>query len=101
MTVLNRDVHGIGGITAGDVEPREQDIQAEECVGHMVVFFPKFTKIGKAAIWKSNIDTFSNSPEAAKTKFLDSLADGEDWDKYEAAGWKIRRVRVVDAGIDN
>lgn len=99
FTKLDATTHGIGGAIQGGVEPREQDATATELTGYAVVFFPKFTKIGPAAICRSFVtETFSQTADAAKVKFMDRIAAGETWETYEAAGWKVRRVKFSDDG---
>ena len=91
---------GPGGLVAG--KPRmkkKQDRRAKSLEAYVAVFFPKITGIGPATVWGHNVaDRAAQTPEAAKVKYLDGLAKGETWETYADAGWRIRRIKIVDLG---
>ena len=90
---------GIRGVVLEKPEMQEQDAEFEPGEFYAAVFFPKITGIGKAsALWPRTVDTLSNSPKAAKVKYLDGIKKGETWETYADAGWRIRKVRVIDLG---
>jgi hypothetical protein len=98
-STLDVKKHGVGGIISGFIREKKQDKKARATELYMVVFFPKITRLGPAQIWHSKaVDTLSQSPEAAKVKFMDHMAPGQKWRDYEQAGWRIRKVRINDLG---
>lgn len=90
---------GPKGLVTREPAMREQDETAKEIDGYAVVFFPKLDVLGPAKIWFRDIqETFSQTPEAAKAKYMDGIKLGETWETYEDAGHRLRKVRVVDLG---
>lgn len=90
---------GPRGLVLEEPKMQEQDKEFEPGVFYAVIFFPKITGIGKATgQWPRIMDTLSNSPEAAKTKFMDGISKHESWQTYVDAGHKIRRVKITDLG---
>lgn len=77
---------------------QKQDKEFKTYEGYMVVFFPKITGIGPAHIFNTDVHTLSNSPEAAKAKYMDRITKGEIWETYADAGWRIRKIRISDLG---
>jgi hypothetical protein len=96
---LSHKKHGVGGITLTKPAPRKQDRRARPGEYYSVVFFPKFKGLWPAAIHHYDVNgTISQSPEAARIKFMDRIAKGETWAKYSKAGWRIRKIKIVDLG---
>lgn len=90
---------GPGGLLTTKPKLRKQDKRAKSKEGYAVVFFPKITQLGAAAIWHREVaETFSQSAEAAQAKFMDGIKQGETWETYHDAGHRVRRVRVIDLG---
>lgn len=90
---------GVGGATYTKPKRRKQDRRAKSCEGYAVIFFPKITGLWRARVdMMSLAETFSQSPNAAKVKFLDSIAKGCTWAEYARAGHRIRKVRITDMG---
>lgn len=93
---------GPGGIMLEKPETQEQDKTFKSGGFYAVVFFPKITGLGKArADWPDTIETLSNSPEAAISKFMDGIKKGETWKTYEDAGHRVRKVKISDLGDAN
>jgi hypothetical protein len=96
---LDHKKHGVGGVVMKPFKPRKQDRRAKPAEFFCVVFFPTITQIGNASLAYPRIyDTFAQTSETAKAKFLDNMAKGEKWDNYHKAGHRIRRVRISDLG---
>lgn len=96
---LDADKHGVGGIITVEPKPREQDLTFRPNEFHAVVFFPKIEGIGPAEVRKHTlVETLSNSPEAAISKFMDNIREGATWEQYVEAGWKVRKILVSDGG---
>ena len=88
-----------GGVVREKPEMRQQDAEAEPVEMYAVVFFPKITGIGPAALNFYGLQgTLSNSPEAARVRFMDRMAAGQKWETFSEAGHRIRKVRVTDLG---
>lgn len=99
FTELDPRKHGVGGLLIGGVKPRKQDRRALAGEGYAVVFFPKYTKLGKAHLHFFGIDrSFSRSPEAAISKFMDGIARSETWKQMARAGHRVRKVKIIDLG---
>lgn len=88
---------GPGGLVLRKPRMRKQAKRFKAVEFYAAVFFPKITGIGNAHGWHL-IDTLSQTPEAAKAKYLDGICKGETWATYEDAGWKIRKVKISDLG---
>jgi hypothetical protein len=87
------------GLVCKEPEFREQDAEALPVEGYAVIFFPKISGLGRATMaFYSAERTFSQTPEAAITKFLDGLSKGQTWETYADAGHKVRRVKMIDLG---
>ena len=86
------------GIVLRKPRMRKQDKRAKSCEMYTVVFFPKITGIGTAQVSFYGLETLSQSPEAAKAKFMDRIAKSETWKTYAHAGHRVRRVKVLDLG---
>lgn len=96
---LDAKKHGVGGLITIRPTRRKQDKRALATEFYAVVFFPKINGIGKAEIdfWDLH-DTLSQSPEAARVRFMDKIRQGEKWEDYANAGHRIRRVKITDLG---
>ena len=78
---------------------QKQDKKFEPGTFYAVIFFPKITGIGKAsANWPRVMETLSQSPEAAISKFMDGIKQGETWETYQDAGHRVRQVKISDLG---
>ncbi len=78
---------------------KRQDRRAKSLEAYVAVFFPKITGIGPATVWRHNVsERMGQTPEAAKMKYMDGICKGETWETYEDAGWRIRRIKIVDLG---
>ena len=82
----------------GDFEYREQDAEfpAEEM--YCVVFFPRVAGMPTAVSPYMLQSTAASTPEKAKMLFVGGLGGDAGWDEYAEAGWKVRKVRVIDLG---
>jgi hypothetical protein len=88
-----------GGVVLRKPRRRKQDKRATAADMYAVVFFPRIDVLGKARVGFYEVrGTLSNSPEAAKTRFMDGIAKGEKWETYAEAGHRVRRVRISDMG---
>lgn len=99
FSTLDPKKHGVGGVVRGKIYNRKQDKRATTGEFYAVVFFPRIRGIGRASIdvWQV-FGTLSNSPAAAKAKFMDGIRQGEKWATYARAGHRIRKVRITDLG---
>ena len=81
-----------------DFEYREQDAEfpAEEM--YCVVFFPRVSGMPTAVSPYMLQSTAASTPEKAKMLFVGGLGGDAGWDEYAEAGWKVRKVRVIDLG---
>jgi hypothetical protein len=96
---LHPDGGAVKGIIQKEPKMRKQDKKFRPGEFYAVVFFPKITLIGKAGAHFHEVsNTISQSPDAAKTRFMDGIKQGEKWETYVKAGHRIRKVRVVDLG---
>lgn len=97
---LDPKKHGVGGFLKGTkIRDRKQDRRAIPGEGYAVIFFPRIHGIGKAAVHTFGLDkSLSRSPEAAISKFMDSIARSETWKSLSRAGHRVRKVRIVDLG---
>jgi hypothetical protein len=96
---LDYKKHGVGGLTRHEPRWREQDKEATPAEFFAAVFFPKIEGIGDATLGDSHFrDTLAQTKDAAIMRFLDTIAPNQTWEGYEAAGWCIRKVRVIDLG---
>ena len=95
---LDPKEHGMRGLLSGRPRAQKQDHRAIAFEGYAVVFFPKITGIGKSKLYFYCLETLSNTPEAAKTKFMDRIAPGEKWETYANAGHRVRRIKATDQG---
>ena len=87
------------GVTFEEPKFRSQDNTAESTMYYAVVFFPRITTFGPAVLCSHGTrDSLSQSPEAAVTRFMDSIKAGENWEDYQQAGWKVRKVLLTDLG---
>jgi hypothetical protein len=86
------------GVVKEKPNMKEQDSEFEPAVFYAVVFFPKIDSLGPATFYQTKIHTLSQSPEAAKMKFMDGILKGETWETYEDAGWRVRKVQISDLG---
>ena len=78
---------------------KRQDRRAKSLEAYVAVFFPKITGLGPAGIQHYDIaNRIARTPEAAKVKYLDGIIKGEKWETYADAGWKIRKVKIIDLG---
>lgn len=100
---LDPKKHGIGGLTPRMPKPRKQDRRALPWEGFAVVFFPQYDVGFKAEIHFMGCEnTMSQTPEAARVRFADSIGGNEHpakkWREYHKAGHRVRRVRIIDLG---
>lgn len=96
---LHPDGGGPKGLVSFKPKMRKQDKRALPSEFYAVVFFPKITGIGKASVDFYGISrTISNSPEAAKSKFMDGIRKGEKWATYAKAGHCVRKLKISDMG---
>lgn len=78
---------------------KKQQKRFESGFFYAVIFFPKITGIGNAsANFPRTTETLSQSPEAAISKFMDGIKQGETWETYHDAGHRVRKVKVTDLG---
>ena len=76
-----------------------QDRRAKSLEAYVAVFFPKITGLGPATVWGHDVSArIAQTPEAAKVKYMDGLAKTETWETYADAGWRIRKIKIVDLG---
>lgn len=98
-SALDQKKHGIGGVINGPIKERKQDRRALPAEGYIVVFFPRIKGIGKARVDCFGFDySWSASPEAALSKFMDRIHRSDKWEQYYLAGHRVRKVRVIDLG---
>ena len=76
---------------------RKQARRAKSAEMFAVIFFPKITGIMNAQVGFYNL-RLSQTPEAARVKFMDDIKKGEKWATYADAGHRVRRVRIIDLG---
>jgi hypothetical protein len=96
---LHPDGGGVGGLVHKKPKMRKQDKRARSGDFYAVVFFPRISLIGPATlVWPGTVDSLANSPEAAKTIFMDRIRKGEKWETYAKAGHRVRRIRISDLG---
>lgn len=91
---------GMGGVIVGKPSiKKKQDKRAKPLYMYLAVFFPKITKIGPASIYGHDA-TFrmASTPKAAIMKFMDGGPKKEKWKTYQDAGWKIRKIKIMDQG---
>jgi hypothetical protein len=99
FSALDNKKHGVGGLIRGKIKYRAQDKRAEPGEFYAVVFFPRIHGIGNASLrFISHMETLSQSPAAAKAKYLDRLAPGQKWADFVRAGHRIRKIRLTDLG---
>lgn len=99
FTPLDPKKHGMAGLIRGKMKPRKQDRRASPGEGYAVIFFPRYTRLGKAAVHFFGVErSLSNSPEAAISKFMDGIAKSETWQGMSKAGHRVRKVRITDLG---
>ena len=90
---------GPGGIVLRKPRKRKQAKRAKSVEMYAVVFFPKITGIVSAHVDFYGVrTTLANSPEAAKTLFMDRIAKGEKWKTYHDAGHRVRKIKISDRG---
>lgn len=89
----------LGGLLIKKPKLRKQDRRAKAVEMYLVAFFPRFTGIGRAAIWHTQAaHDLASSPETAIAKHMDCMAAEHTWDKARKAGWRLRRVKIIDMG---
>jgi hypothetical protein len=91
---------GIKGLVWGRPHLREQDVEAQPGECYACIFFPKVDKLGPARVTLHDIRaTASRTAEGALARFKDNhVNDEHPWESYVDAGWKVRKIRLVDAG---
>lgn len=90
---------GLGHDGLEEMRMREQDEQALPATLYAVCFFPRITNLGKAQLnFYPLHNTLAQSPEAAITKYMDSMAPGQTWESYYDAGHRVRKICVTDLG---
>jgi hypothetical protein len=94
---LDAKKHGMGGLITTPPTRRKQDRRARPLEGYTVAFFPKINGIGPAYIHHHDF-LISKTPKAAITKYMDRLAPTCTWAQMSAAGWKVRKIKVMDLG---
>lgn len=83
----------------GDWEYREQEKEFPPEEMYCVVFFPRVSGMPTVVIYPYMLQsTAASTPEKAKMLFVGGLGGDAGWDQYAEAGWKVRKVRVVDLG---
>lgn len=87
------------GVTYKRPKLRAQDKRAKPNTMYAVVFFPKINSLGPAKIYFYQLrETLSQSPEAARVRFMDKIRQGEKWATYADAGHRVRKIRITDLG---
>ena len=90
---------GVGGIMLEKPTLQEQDKEATPAEGYVVAFFPRIGQLGPATLsWPRVSETFSQTPETAIARFMDGIKKGEEWERYQEAGHRVRKVRLIDLG---
>lgn len=100
---LDPKKHGVAGIQPYMPKPRKEDRRARSWEGYAVIFFPQYDIGFKAIVGFHDTDsTISQTPEAARVRFADSIGgkDSPDkkWATYYKAGHRVRRIKIIDLG---
>ncbi len=93
---LDHKKHGIGGVTSIKPARRKQDAKAKSSIRYAMVFFPKIDGIGPATLdWDVKL---TMRPESADVVFMDNIARDDDLKTYKSAGWRLRKIKLIDMG---
>lgn len=95
---LDHKKHGVGGVSTVKPTKRKQDRRALSSVRYAMVFFPKVHGIGVATLgWDTPL---VHRRETAPVVFMDGIGvrEGETLKQYEDAGWRLRKIKIVDLG---
>lgn len=100
---LDPKKHGVAGLSPHTPKRRKEDRRAAPWEGYAVIFFPQYEIGQKAAVgFYGTAATLSQTAEAARVKFADSIGGKESpdkkWAEYHKAGHRVRRIKIVDLG---
>lgn len=94
-----RSKRGISGVFTSPPRLRKQDGRARPLVMFACVFFPRLKQLPPASIYGHDVNhRMAHSAKAAILKFMDGKPKTDTWAQYVRAGWKVRRVKLIDMG---
>lgn len=79
-----------------DITMRKQDKKFPTEIFYAAVFFPKIKDMKTHCAPYIIRETSAYTAAKAKALFLARTIGG--WKKYQSAGWKIRKIKIMDMG---